>query len=105
MSGDDVTKGIGPEERLNLLLAMERLGGRIDQALAQTHRHEERIGDHETRLRVAETELATSRDHDQRIAVLENEVATSRGRNLALSSVAALAIGGGASLLIQLIGG
>jgi hypothetical protein len=97
--------GIWPEERLNLLLAMERLSGRVEQALSQTARNAENISDHETRLRMTETELATSRDHDQRLAVLENEVATQRGKTIAFSSVAALAIGGGASLLVQLLGG
>lgn len=69
-------------ERLSLLLSMERLGGRVEQALTQISALDVARSDHETRLRV-----------------VENEQATARGK----AAVTSMLAGGGVSIVVAAI--
>jgi hypothetical protein len=73
---------IPDEERFSLLLSMERLGGRVDQALSQISTLDVARSDHETRLRV-----------------VENEQATARGR----AAVTGVLAGGGVSVVVGIV--
>jgi hypothetical protein len=57
-------------ERFSLLLSMERLGGRVEQALSQIATLDTARTDHETRLRAVENEQATARGRGAVLGVL-----------------------------------
>lgn len=63
-----------PEERWSLLLSMERLGGRVDQALSQITTLDVARSDHETRLRAVEQEAATARGRGAILGVVSGGV-------------------------------
>lgn len=85
-------------ERLSLLLSMERLGGKLDQALSQISTLDTARTDHETRLRATASakELASVTD---RLRVVENELATARGRGAVLGVLSGI----GGSIVVALV--
>lgn len=85
-----------PEERWSLLLSMERLGGRVDQALSQISSLDVARSDHEARLRAVEQ--ISRADHEGRLRTVEDQVSTARGRGAILGVVG----GGVVSLIVVL---
>lgn len=63
-------ENIPDSERLSLLLSMERLGGRVEQALTQIQTLDVARSDHEIRLRGVENEQATARGRSAILGVL-----------------------------------